>query len=79
MDAKKKPSLNVCGPVLRRLRNQRTWSQAQLALKCQLAGWDASRDIINRMERGERMMLDRDILILAKVLGVAVEQLFPRR
>jgi len=74
-----KPPLNACGPTIRRLRYERKWSQATLALKCQLAGWDISRDIIASMELRRRLLTDLDLQRFAKVFRVPVEQLFPRR
>lgn len=77
MDTKK--PLNLCGHRIRKLRIERKWSQATLAMKCQLAGWDASRDIIARIEQRIRIVRDFDLATVAHVLRVPVEQLFPRR
>ncbi len=75
---KKKP-LNVSGPQIARLRNARGWSQPELAAKCQLAGWDISRDIIARIELRTRCVGDFELATLAKVLGVKMEVLIPRQ
>jgi transcriptional regulator with XRE-family HTH domain len=61
--------LNFCGPNVRRLRLEKEWSQEQLAGKCQLHGWDASRDIIARLELRNRLVTDWEIIALAKALG----------
>ena len=69
--------LNVCGPQVSRLRAARGWSQPDLAVKCQLAGWDVSRDIIASIEGRRRWVGDRELAMLARVLRVAIEELFP--
>jgi transcriptional regulator with XRE-family HTH domain len=45
------------------------WSQEQLAGKCQLQGWDASRDVIARIELQNRLVTDWELVVLAKALG----------
>jgi len=54
-----KSELNVCGPQVSRLRVNLGWSQPQLAAKCQIAGWDVSRDIIARIELKKRWVRAR--------------------
>lgn len=72
----KKP-LNVCGPQIARIRNSLGWSQPKLAEKCQLAGWDISRDIIARIEGQVRWVGDFELAALAQVLGTTLENLYP--
>ncbi len=72
----KKP-LNVCGPQVSRFRTQLGWSQPQLAAKCQLMGWDVSRDIIARIEGQIRWVGDSELAVLARVLNVRLEKLYP--
>ena len=45
------------------------WSQEHLAGKCQLSGWDASRDVIARIELQKRIVTDWEIIWLAKAFG----------
>ena len=73
-----KKRMNVCGPQVSRLRTALGWSQPTLAAKCQLAGWDVSRDIIARIEGQVRWVGDFELAALAKVLGVPLEKLYPR-
>jgi len=68
---------NVIGPAVRKLRFQRKLSQAQLAARCQVHGWNASRDIIAAIEGQVRYVTDREILNLAKALKVPFPTLFP--
>jgi transcriptional regulator with XRE-family HTH domain len=49
---------NAAGPQLIKHRNRRGWSQEKFAAKCQLDGWDVSRDIIARIELQIRQVTD---------------------
>ena len=69
--------LNICGPRIARLRTRAGWTQTQLAGKCQLAGWDISRDIIARIELRNRVVTDSDLLMLARVFKVEAGELLP--
>ena len=51
--------------------------KAQLAARCQVHGWNASRDIIAAIEGQVRYVTDREILNLAKALKVPFPTLFP--
>jgi transcriptional regulator with XRE-family HTH domain len=70
--------LNVIGPQVRRLREERGWTQDQLAAKLQLFGWDTSRDSVTRLETQGRRVPDLELFVLAKVLSVTSDDLFPR-
>ena len=69
---------NVCGSSVARLRNKAGWSQSELAAKCQLIGWDVSRDIIARIEGRVRWVGDYELALLARVLGVSIVELLPK-
>ena len=72
-----KKARNIIGPSVRKLRYKQKLSQAQLAARCQLRGWNASRDIIAAIEGQVRCVTDREILKLAKALKVPFPTLFP--
>lgn len=55
------------------------WSQATLAAKCQVAGWDISRDVVATIENRARWIGDFELVLLAKVLEVPVTLLIPDR
>lgn len=69
---------NIVGPRVIALRYRRGLSQEQLAVACQLKGWDVSRGVIARIEGGVRWMADFELLKLAAALGVSVQELYPR-
>ena len=63
--------VNIIGPQVRRLRNQRGWSQHDLAIKLQRAGMeDATRSNISKLEARLIRAIDEDLLYLARVLRV---------
>jgi transcriptional regulator with XRE-family HTH domain len=68
---------NVVGPEVRRLRSQRELSQADLAVQLQLAGLDWSRVSLAKIESRIKKVSDAELFILAEVLGVGMEELFP--
>jgi transcriptional regulator with XRE-family HTH domain len=68
---------NICGPSVARIRNTKGLSQSDLAAICQRAGWDVSRDIIARIEGRVRWVGDMELAMLAKVLGVQMNELIP--
>ena len=68
---------NVIGPQVRKLRRQQHLSQPKLVVRCQLAGYDLSRESLAKIEGGWRVVSDVEILLLANVLGVPFPVLFP--
>lgn len=73
------PSRNVIGAAVARYRTAREWSQSALAAKCQLIGWDISRGIIAGIEGKVRAVQDWELLVLAKTLDVATDDLLPKK
>jgi transcriptional regulator with XRE-family HTH domain len=72
-----KSALNLVGPQVRKWRDRKGWSQELLATKLQLRGWSISRDSVANLELQRRRVADCEMLFLARVLGVALEDLFP--
>ncbi|MEI6351747.1 MAG: helix-turn-helix transcriptional regulator [Verrucomicrobiota bacterium] len=70
---------NVIGPQLRRIRYEKGMTQEALAAVLQRAGWDISRTSLAKIEAQLRWVADCELFILADVLGVRMEQLFPKR
>jgi len=68
---------NILGPNVRRLRNNQGISQEKLAAKCQLIGWDISREGIAKIESQIRGVSDIEVMKLAKALRVHFSVLFP--
>ena len=70
---------NNIGPQVRRRRYALGWSQSMLATKLQLAGFDISRSGVSKIEALLRFVDDKDLMFLAEVLKIPIQELFPRR
>lgn len=68
---------NICGERVRRYRLRlpnnkfpgRPVSQEVLAARAQAMGWDIGRDVIAKIELGERCVTDKELEQLAKLLN----------
>ena len=69
--------MNVVGPQVRKFRMQRDWSQSAMITKCQLAGWDISRESLAKIESRFRSVSDIEVLKLGEILEVHHSALFP--
>jgi transcriptional regulator with XRE-family HTH domain len=76
MPRKKFPA-NIVGPQIRKARYQLGLSQEELAARCQLAGLDISRSTLAQIEIRIRFVSDEELLVLASVLNVATDDLYP--
>jgi transcriptional regulator with XRE-family HTH domain len=63
--------LRGLGLRLRRLREDRGWTQAELAERC-----DLHRTFIGSVERGERNVSILNLRLIARVLRVGLSELF---
>ena len=68
---------NIVGPQVRRIRVQQGLSQPKLATRCQLKGYDLSREGLSKIEARVRYVTDAEIVLLAEALGVPHALLFP--
>jgi len=68
---------NVIGPQVRRIRYAQDLTQDELAARLQRAGWDVSRTSVAKIEAQLRWVADCEMFMLAKVLGVGTDKLFP--
>jgi len=71
--------LNLVWRQVFTLRRQLGWTQEQLAVKLQLAGWhNATRSTVSKIEAGTIGIADFDVLIVAAALRVQHSQLYPK-
>jgi transcriptional regulator with XRE-family HTH domain len=68
----------LVGPQVRKWRTKKGWSQEAFATKLQLRGWSISRDSVASLESQRRRASDLELLFLARVLGISLEDLFPK-
>ena len=67
---------NVVGKHIKEIREKLGITQEQLAIRLEMAGWQVDRFLVSKIERGERQVLDTEALLIAKVLNVAISNLF---
>ena len=69
---------NIIGVALKniRLKRQPPITQNDLAARLQILGWKITRFGISKIERGERKVTDKEILLLSQALNVSVQELF---
>ena len=70
---------NVVGLQIRKLRLQQRLTQPALAARCQVLGYDLSRESLSKIEARLRSVTDAEIVFLARALRVPFAQLFPPR
>ena len=61
---------NLVGRVVARFRTKQALTQENLAGRAAAIGWAISRDVIKRIESGEREVTDIELRHLAKALRV---------
>lgn len=66
---------NVCGVRIRKIRQERGYSQNDLAIKLQLADMNLTQKAISRIETGDRVVPDYELKYFAAVLDVSVTEL----
>lgn len=71
------PAQNIVGPQVRKLRSAKGWSQEELAVHLQKAGWDIARGTLAKVEARVRCVSDKELRTLARVLKVRLEDLYP--
>lgn len=79
MAAAKILARNIAGPQVRRLRSQQGLTQQAFAERCQLLGWDISRDTLAKVESQTRWLADFEVVFLADALRVPLDLLLPER
>ena len=76
MARKSKPA-NVVGKEVQKQRYRLNLTQEQFASQCQLHGLDISRGTVSQIEAQIRCVSDSELYLLAAVLGVSTENLYP--
>lgn len=68
---------NIVGPQIRKRRYGLGWSQAKLAVKLQIIGFDISRESLAKVEIQIHKVEDYQLPFYARALNVQVTELFP--
>jgi transcriptional regulator with XRE-family HTH domain len=68
---------NRIGPIVRKIRYGKGWTQAMLAARCSRVGWDIGENTISKIEAQVRCVTDTEIIYLAQALKTVEQELFP--
>lgn len=68
--------MNMVGSNVRRLRQERGWSQQQLSDKLETMAIYVCRGSISRIEDRQRTVTDIELYGFANILGVSISDLF---
>jgi ribosome-binding protein aMBF1 (putative translation factor) len=68
---------NLVGPQVRKLRYNRGWSQAHLAMQLQLEGLDIAREVVAQIEGQTHCVKDKQLLYFASVFHIQLIELYP--
>lgn len=68
---------NIIGRKVGKIRSSQGLSQEQLAARLARQGWDLSRGTLAKVEAQVRRVSDKELLLLARALGVRTDDLFP--
>ena len=66
---------NIAGIKVAELRKNLRISQRELADRLAVIGLDIDKNAVQRMESGQRFITDIEVISLAKVFGITVEEL----
>src|ERR1043165_2581618 len=70
---------NFVGSTIRKLRSARDLTQEMLSARCGVAGYEISRGTLAKIEAEIRGITDVELFVVARVLGVKIEELFPAK
>ena len=76
--ARTRTPANIVGPQIKKFRVKLKLTQEELAVRCQLAGFDISRGTISQIEARLRCVKDMELRLLSKVLKVRTDDLFSK-
>ncbi|MEW8688605.1 MAG: helix-turn-helix transcriptional regulator [Candidatus Thiodiazotropha sp.] len=68
--------MNIIGPQIKWLREQRNMTQEELTAQCNLLGWNISRGTLAKIESQVRRVTDSEVALMAKVLQVDISELY---
>ena len=68
---------NLIGTEIRKRRDRLGWSQSDLAVRLQLAGWDIDRSQVSKIESRLVHISDFQQLYFTRVFKVSLNELFP--
>lgn len=71
-------NMNIIGKNVERLRKERKISQKDFISRMQVMGCDINPTSYSKLEGQIRLATDKEVYVIAKILNVALEELFER-
>lgn len=68
---------NIVGPQIRTLRREKGLTQAMLAARCGVLGWDIGENTVTKIETQLRCVVDSELICLAHALEADLGELLP--
>ncbi len=68
---------NIIGHRVSALRQEQGLTQAMLAARCGMLGWDVAENVVTKIETQIRCVTDLELLCLAQALNVEPDRLLP--
>ena len=66
--------MNIVGPAVKEIREEKGLTQEVLAARCNILGWDISRSTFAKIEVRLRRVKDTEAVILAQALNVNISR-----
>lgn len=68
--------MNIIGKNIKRIREDKSWTQEVLVARCQVAQWEITRSTLAKIESNVRRVTDIEVKRFAQILDVSVNELF---
>lgn len=68
--------MNIIGPQIRNLREQKHMTQEELTAKCNLIDWNITRSTLAKIESQVRRVTDSEVELIAMALKVEISELY---
>jgi transcriptional regulator with XRE-family HTH domain len=68
--------MNIIGKNIKRIREDKSWTQEVFVAKCHLAQWQITRSTLAKIESRVRRVTDIEVKLFSQVLKISINELF---
>ena len=68
--------MNIIGKNIKRIREDKSWTQEILVARCQVEQWEITRSTLAKIESNVRRVTDIEVKRFSQTLEVSVNELF---
>jgi len=68
--------MNIIGPQIKHLREQKHMTQEELTAQCNLVDWNITRSTLAKIESQVRRVTDSEVELMAMALKVEISKLY---